>query len=192
MLGGRSALRWSWVAVGFLFFMLPLPHRLETSFSGPLQSVATGMSSYVLQLVGLPAFREGNVILVNEHRIGVVEACSGLGMLLLFFAISAGMALLSRRPWLDRLVLLLSAVPIAILSNVARIVSTSVLYEVAGQHWGEVSHDVFGWLMMPVALGMLCVELKVLSFLLVEVREEDPSVVSFAEMKEGKLQHAQG
>lgn len=193
LLGGRTGLRRSWLAIGFLVFMLPLPHRLETAVSGPLQSLATGMSTYVLQLVGMPAFREGNVILLNEHRIGVVEACSGLGMLLLFFALSTGMALLSRRPWLDRVALLLSAVPIAIVSNVVRIVATSVFYQTAGQRLGDlIFHDLSGWLMMPLALGLLFLELKVLSFLLVEVPNADPSGVSFAELSEGNLQNVQG
>jgi exosortase len=191
LLGGWPALRASWVAIGFLVFMLPLPYRLETALSGPLQEVATGMSEYVLQLLGLPAFSEGNVIMVNDHRIGVVEACNGLGMLLLFFAMATGMALLSDRPWVDRVVLLLFAVPIAIVSNMIRIVATSVLYEVAGQRWGDlVFHDLSGWLMMPLALGMLWLVLKVLSFLLLEPPAgEDLSAVNLAMSKSSNLQH---
>jgi exosortase len=182
LLGGWPALRWSWLAVGFLGFMFPLPHRVETALSGPLQQVATALSAYTLQSLGWPAFAEGNVIVVNDHQIGIVKACNGLGMMLLFFALTAAMTLLSRRPWPDRLLLLLSAIPIALLCNVARIVLTSVLYEVAGQRWGDlVFHDLAGWLMMPLALGMLSLGLKVLSFLLVEVPvEEDLPPVKFA------------
>jgi exosortase len=193
LLGGWPALRGSWVAIGFLVFMLPLPFRVETAVSGPLQQVASGISAYVLQVLGLAAFREGNVIIVNDYRIGVVEACNGLGMLLLFFALATGMILLIRRPWTDRVILLLSAAPIAIVSNVARIVVTSALYEVAGQRWGDlILHDLSGWLMMPLALGMFCLELKVLSFLLVEASmEEDLPRIDFATISDGALQHAQ-
>jgi exosortase len=173
LLGGWQALRRSWVAVAFLWFMFPLPYRVETALSGPLQRVATVVSRYTLQTLGVPAFSEGNIIVVNEHRIGIVEACNGLGMLLLFFAMSVAAALLSRRPWTDRLVLVLSAAPIAVLANVVRIVATALLYEAAGNRWGDLSHDLAGWLMMPLALGLLWLEQKVMSFLLVDVPAEE-------------------
>ncbi len=193
-LGGWPTLRASWVAIAFLVFMLPLPYRVETGLSGPLQQVATRMSEYVLQLLGLPAFREGNVIIVNDYHIGVVEACNGLGMLLLFFAMAAGMALVSSRPWVDRVVLVLCAVPIAVLSNVIRIVATSILYELAGQRWGDMLfHDLSGWLMMPLALGMLWLALKVMAFVFADVpHSEDLPAVGFSVNPSAQLQHARG
>src|SRR5262249_45289662 len=80
-LGGRAAWRWAWPAVLFLGFMIPLPYFLANSLSGPLQRLATVSSTFVMQTMGLPALAEGNVILLNEHEIGIVEACSGLRML---------------------------------------------------------------------------------------------------------------
>jgi exosortase len=194
LLGGKPALHASWVAIGFLVFMFPLPYRVETGLSDPLQQAATRTSEYVFQLLGFAAFRERNVIIVHDHRIGVVEACNGLGMLHLFFALATAMVLLSRRPREDRVVLLLCAVPIAILSNVIRIVITGVLYGVAGQRWGDlVFHDLSGWLMMPLALGLLWLALKVLTFLLVESPvEEGLSLESFVMTKNSTLQHARG
>src|SRR5262249_27786343 len=41
LLGGVPALRWSWPAIGFLVFMIPLPYRVETSLAQPLRTVAT-------------------------------------------------------------------------------------------------------------------------------------------------------
>jgi exosortase len=181
LLGGWQGLRWSWVAVAFLVFMIPLPHRVETSLSQPLQQVATVASTNVLQTMGLPAFREGNVIVLNDSRIGVVEACNGLGMMLLFFALAVGVALVVERPWLDRAAVVLSAAPIAVLANVARIVATSVLYETAGQRWGDmVFHDLAGWLMMPLALGILWLEMKMISFVLVEEPSDDLEAADFS------------
>src|SRR5205085_1328219 len=120
--------------------------------------------------LGRPAFAEGNVIVVNDASIGVVEACNGLGMLLLFFALATGVAILIRRPALDRALIIASAIPIAVAANVIRITVTGILYEVAGQRWADlVFHDLAGWLMMPLALGMLGVELWVFSRLLVEL-----------------------
>ncbi len=178
LLGGWPAFRWSWPAVGFLVFMVPLPFKVETGLAQPLQQVATLAATYTLQTLGLPALSEGNVILVHEARIGVVSACSGLGMLLLFCAIAVGLVLRVRRPWPDTLVILASAAPVAVAANVARITATAFLHVTIGARWADlVFHDLAGWLMMPLALGMLWLELLVLSRVLVERPAERPKVL---------------
>lgn len=169
LLGGWPMLRWSGQAIGFLFFMIPLPYRLETGLAHPLQRLATLTATYTLQTLGFPALSEGNLIHVNQARIGVVEACSGLGMLLLFFAMATGVAILARRPLLDKLLIVASAAPIAVLANVIRITVTAFLHVTVGSRWADlVFHDLAGLLMMPLALGMLGVELWLLRRLLVD------------------------
>lgn len=169
LVGGRPMLRWSWPAICFLLFMIPLPHRLEHALTGPLQRIATLTATYTLQTLGFPTFAEGNVIQVNQARIGVVEACSGLGMFLLFFALATGVAILSQRSFLDKMLIVASAVPIAVLANVTRITTTAFAHVVAGSRGADlVFHDLAGWLMMPLALGMLWVELWLLGRLLIE------------------------
>jgi exosortase len=166
--GGWGMLLWSLPAIGFLVFMIPLPYRLEVAMAHPLQRMATIASTYLMQTIGLPAISEGNVILLNEFEIGVVEACSGLRMLVIFFAISTGAALLIDRPLWERLVIIISAVPIALISNILRISVTGILHETVGSEIANrVFHDLAGWLMMPVALGILWVQLKLMSHLLV-------------------------
>ena len=81
-------LEWAWPSIVFLAFMIPLPWRVENALGPPLQSIATTVSTYLLQTLGFMAFAEGNVIQLNEARIGVVEACSGLSMLITFVALS--------------------------------------------------------------------------------------------------------
>lgn len=177
LLGGWAALRWSWPAIAFLIFMVPLPYRLEGALSYPLQRAGTLASTYALQTLGLPAIAEGNVIHIDDVSIGVVEACSGLGMLFTFVAMSAGVALLIRRPPLDRVVILLSAAPIAVAVNVLRIATTGVLHKIASHELADrVFHDLAGWLMMPAALGLMATELWLLSCLLVTPApvEHDP------------------
>ena len=167
--GGGRALRWSWPAIAFLVFMIPLPHRLETGLAQPLQHIATTASTYALQTLGFAAFAEGNVIRMGEVRIGVVEACSGLSMLIIFFALATAVILVVRRPPLDKALIFASALPIAVAANLIRITVTGVLHKVAGSRLADlVFHDLAGWLMMPLALGLLWLELLVLSRLLVD------------------------
>lgn len=170
--GGWPALRWAWPSIAFLFFMIPLPYRAERFVGEPLQKVATRASTYVLQTIGLPAVAEGNIVLLKDDiRVNVAEACNGLGMLMMFFAYASAAALVADRPLLDRLIILLSAAPIAVLANVLRISVTGLLYVTAGSELAQhVYHDLAGWLMMPLALGILWLELWLLARLLPEDR----------------------
>jgi exosortase len=169
LLGGWGAWRWAWPSILFLGFMVPLPFRFDTMLSGPLQRLATIVSTFVMQMLGLPALAEGNVILVNDHQIGIVEACSGLRMLVVFFALSTALVLAIKRPWLDKCILLASAAPIALACNILRITLTGVLYETTNSEAANAFfHDAAGWLMMPLALCMLWLEMKLLGALFIE------------------------
>ena len=153
--------------------MVPLPFRLEIALAHPLQRIGTVASTYALQTLGFSAFSEGNVVRMGDIRLGVVEACSGLSMLVIFFALSTAVAIVVRRPPWERLILVASAVPIALACNITRITVTGVLYKVAGEEWANfVFHDLAGWLMMPLALGMLWVEMKTLAWVVVPRKDE--------------------
>src|SRR5262249_32904302 len=149
-----------------------------------LQRIATVTSTYALQTLGFAALSEGNVIVLNDVRMGVVEACSGLSMLLIFFGLSTAVACVIQRPALDKVVLVLSAIPIALITNCVRIIVTGVLHETAGHEIADaVFHDLAGWLMMPFALGMLWIELKLLGRLLVERPASRALPINFAAQK---------
>jgi exosortase len=170
LLGGWPALRWSWPAVAFLAFMIPLPYQVELALAHPLQRVAAVASTYCLQTCGYPALAEGNVITIGTLKVGVAEACSGLSMLVVFIALSFALCLALARPLWQKAFLVVSAVPVAVVANVLRITVTGVLFETAGKGVANmVYHDLAGWLMIPVALALLALELCFLKYLVVEV-----------------------
>ena len=172
VLGGWPALRWSWPSIMFLAFMIPLPWRLENALGPPLHWLATLASTFTLQTLGFMAFAEGNVIQLNDAHIGVVEACSGLSMMLTFIALAVGMALIVDRPLLERIVLVLSAIPVALVANLARITVTGILHEtISGQIADKFYHDLAGWVMIPFALVLYWCEIWVFSHILVEAEK---------------------
>jgi exosortase len=166
---GWPGLRWGWTAIAFLFFMFPLPYRIQALMASPLQRLATQASTYFIQTVGYSAVADGTTIVLGDVKIRVAQACSGLSMMLTFFALSAGLVLLIKRPARDKAAILLSAIPIALIANVARVTITAICHKVFGV---EVANAIFhafaGWLMMPIALAILGLELYLLSRLIVD------------------------
>jgi exosortase len=143
--------------------------------------MGTISSTYVMQTLGMRVYSEGNVIVMDSHSIGVAEACSGLRMLVIFFALSTAVAMISQRAWWERLLVVLSAVPIALIANITRITVTGILFQVAGAEIAEkVFHDLAGWLMMPFGLALLGIESWILSRLFIQEDEVPlPPVTGF-------------
>jgi exosortase len=181
LFGGWPALRWSWPGVVLLLFLMPLPFQVDMLLAAPLRRVATLASTYALQTIGLPAISEGNIIIIDDLEVGVVEACSGLGMLMTFFALSTAVAFVIQRPLFDRLVVFASAIPIGVLMNVLRVTVTVFLFRTTDARIAKVVfHDVAGWVMMPLALAVLGLELLFLSRLFVKGEPIGPVRVPLA------------
>lgn len=165
---GWSGLRWGWAPIAFLIFMFPLPDEATRYLLGPLQGLATTVSTFALQTFGLEAFQEGNQIVIGEMHLGVVDACSGLRMLTIFIALSVALVMLGDRPAWENGIIIASAIPIALIVNSIRITVTGMLYQVATSEIAEmVFHDLAGWFMMPMALAMLYGEQYLLAKLMV-------------------------
>lgn len=164
--GRWKGLRWALPGLLFLPLAFQLPYQVEQSLSLKLRAIATSGSNFAFQTIGLPSYTEGNVIVIDETRLGVEEACSGLTMLLAFVALALAISFLyTSRHKIDRVMVFLAAVPIAILCNIIRIVVTGLVYH-AGWKWlGDVLiHDLAGWLMMPMALGFMWLMLKLIDW----------------------------
>lgn len=162
-LGGRKVLRWSLPGILFLVFLVPMPGFLSGVFSNPLQRIGTLAGTYIIQTIGIPAASQGNVIVLPSTHLGVAEACNGLRMMMLFLAVSTGFAFIAPCRPIEKLIIIASSIPIAIIANVVRIVLTAVLYEFIGHGWGErLFHDLAGWFMMPIAVLLLYIEFELL------------------------------
>ena len=165
--GGWSMFRWAWAPIGFLIFMYPLPDEATRYLLGPLQTMATMVSTYAIQTLGIDAIREGNQILVGKMHLGVVDACSGLRMLTIFIALSVAIVMLGELEWYESLVVLVSSIPIALTVNAIRITLTGVMYTIDPAIAEKIFHDWAGYFMMPLALAMLYLLQKLLAMMFV-------------------------
>jgi exosortase len=155
VVGGRAFFIWSLPAMLFLFFMVPLPFRVESELSRPLQWIATRSSTFILQLLGQPAISEGTTINLGEQTLEVERACSGLRIFVGVFALSYVYAMLARRNWWEGIFIVLASIPIALIANMARIVVTGLCYQwLSGDSARKFSHDLAGYFMILIAAGL--------------------------------------
>ena len=116
----------------------------------PLQRIAATGSYFVLQLSGFWVIQQGNVLQLTTpfgtRPLDVALACSGLKMLMTLAATVTATIMLLPLPTWKRLVLLASAVPIALISNIGRIVTTGWCYYYIEGRSGQRTwaHDISG------------------------------------------------
>ena len=177
-LSGANVLWWSLPSIVFLWFMVPLPYGMERWLSLPLQRVATELSCWVLHCLGQPALAEGNTILLNDFQLEVEQACSGLRIFVGIMALAFVYLVLIRRSWWERASLIVSVIPIALVSNASRIIVTALLYQyVSGEAAHKFAHDLAGWIMIPYAAALFAMVLWYLGSLFREEEQVDVGAI---------------
>lgn len=124
---GRHLLLVAWFPLSFLFLMLPLPGFIYRNITFALQLWSTTLSVKMLHLLGVSAYQEGNIIDIGLTQFQVIDACNGLRYILPLLTLSILLAAFGNRPFWKRLLLVASAVPVAIAANVLRIAGAGVL-----------------------------------------------------------------
>ncbi len=164
--GHQVARQLVWVFL-FLLLMIPLPGRVHDQVAVPLQSFASASAVFCLETAGYLVARHGNVLELSDRTsVAVAEACSGLRMLTAFTVVAATLAFMVRRPAWQKAVIVLSSIPVAILANTLRLVATVLLHEwIGGEVANRFFHDFAGLTMMPLAVVILVIELRLLRWI---------------------------
>jgi exosortase len=124
---GWKALRSVAFPMGYLIFMIPLPAIIYYELTFPLQLLASRLGAAGLVALGVPTVREGNLLILPNCTLEVVEACSGVRSLLSLLAAVVGYVYLVEPSTWKRYILIAATVPIVIFSNGLRLVATGVL-----------------------------------------------------------------
>jgi EpsI family protein len=150
--------------LSYLLTSIPLPVFLYAGLSSQLQLWSSALGVGCLQIVGVTAFRDGNVIDLGPVQLQVVEACSGIRYLLPLTSLALLCAYLFKDRMWKRVVIVLSSIPISILVNGFRIGMIGVLIEWYGQGAAEGFYHLFeGWVLFMASLGLLVLEMVILA-----------------------------
>ncbi len=155
-----------WFPIAYLVFAVKISDRIWDQIAWKMQQIASVSSALVLQMIGVvggfEADRTGTTLTITFMKNGqwvaeslnVAEACSGLRMLMAFVALGVALAFLWDRPWWQRMVMIVLAVPIAIAVNMGRVVAIGLLTLVNPELAKGDFHTFVGMLML-IPAGLL-------------------------------------
>lgn len=153
---GAEIIRKSWFEIVFLCFMIPIPYVLYFSATFPMQLLASKVTVGLLNLIGMPVVRQGNMIHLANESLEVAEACSGLRSLISLLALGAIYAYLTQKRLAGKVILFAATVPIAVVGNIVRVFITAVLvYTVEVKVTAEPTHTLMGASVFIVAFILL-------------------------------------
>jgi exosortase len=180
MLCGPGVMRTAWFPIAFLVCAIPWPGLVYSWVAEPLQQLAAVVAVEVLKVTGVEALTSGTKIVIYgtggqpPRVLNVAEACAGMRSLMTFISVAAGLAFLSARPLWQRLVMVASAVPIAIGCNVMRISGQGLLDHYVSPNWSEsYAHQMVGLMMLVPAFLLILGVGWVLDQMFIEEADDD-------------------
>lgn len=175
LMTGWSVTRLVWFPIAYLLFAIPLPYSVWVALTQPLQVLSTSASALVMPVLlpGLYADAQSVVIdYVYQGRSGslnVEEACSGLRLMMTFMALGTAMAWLDERPTWQRVLMVMSCLPIAVFCNFVRVTVTGVFSITGNDNLATgTPHMLLGIAMVGLAFGLFALFGKILRRLFVE------------------------
>lgn len=153
---GRNHLRILAFPIAFLLLMIPLPAIVFNQITFPLQMVASRAGAFAIASAGIPVLREGNVIILAHTTLEVAEACSGIRSLVTLITLGLVYGYFADSRMWARVAIVLSAVPIAIIANGARVAGTGMAAQWFGQEAAQgFFHEFSGWIVFLLAFSMM-------------------------------------
>lgn len=156
LLLGPGFMRVAFLPLVYLVFGVTLAEKIMVPLTFELQLIASQGASATLNIVGTPCDLRGNVLEVQDSNgniipLNVAMACAGMRMVIGFVALAAAVALVAARYWWQRVVLLMLAMPVAILMNILRVATLGALSLVNPALAQGESHMVVGYILLVPA-----------------------------------------
>ena len=162
-LWGKELTKKLLLPIGYLLFMVPIPAIIWNKIAFPMQLFSSAVTERVIQAIGLPVFREGNVLHLAQTTLEVVDACSGLRSLTTMFALAAALAWFSDFATWKKWLLFFAAAPVAIFANIVRLTATAGLASFYGEKVAQgFLHDFSGLFTFVFGLALLILTSKIL------------------------------
>jgi len=177
LLCGWQIMTIAWFPIAYLVCAIPWPPLVYSYIASPLQTLAAKVAVLVLKFTGVNAFRTGTQINMGGiteplRTLNVAEACAGLRSLMTFITVGAAVAFLSQRPLWQKIIITISAVPIAIFCNVMRVAGQGLLDHYVSRQLSEsFAHQFVGLVMLIPAFFLILLVGWILDHVFIEEAE---------------------
>ena len=153
---GKDVVKQVAFPIFFLIFMVPMPSETIVNISFKMKIFAAEIAERILNHIGLLAVREGSIIKMRNTYVVVEDVCSGLRSLISLAALGSIFAYWLKGSTLRKLILFLFTIPIAVITNVCRVIVLSCISEIWGAEYAAgFTHDATGFLVFILAFIML-------------------------------------
>jgi exosortase len=169
-LRGREWLRQAALPLGFLLLILPPPRGLTAAVTPTVQHFVAGFSAGALSLLHIPVERHGLLLHLPSATLSIAEGCNGLRFLLVLVVIMTGVSQIVLSTGGRRLLLVIAAIPAAVLANVIRVT------EIAGAVYLLGPQAATGWLHDYIGRGTWLLTIAVLLAGAIVLRKSAPSL----------------
>jgi exosortase len=162
----------------YLIFCIPL--NFLDSIAFPLRMFSTELATHMLNGLGITAVRSGTAIFIPSMPTGmdVADPCSGLRSLLAMTALTAVYAYFTQETLLKKWILFAASIPLAVIGNIARIVTIAIVSEAIGGSLAlGIYHDYSGYILFTAAISMMVVMGSLLNLKFSEVINKCKSVL---------------
>ena len=162
-LGGWTVTKKLLFPVLFLLFMFPIPESYYVLITNPLKLIITQISTGIINVSGIPVYREGNLLYLASTQLEVAEACSGIRALYSYLMLGCLFAFISEKRK-SKIVLLASTVPLALLVNIMRVTGTGILANYFGPSVSQgFFHQFTGFVLFIFGFVVLFLEYYLLN-----------------------------
>ena len=142
--------------LALVLLTIPIPAIVISRLTLSLQLAASNIAEVTLNALRIPVLREGNVLVLPNAALQVAEACSGIRSLTALITLALLVARFSESRWGPRTIIVLSAIPIAVLVNGLRVAAAAIGAYLYGTSAVEgFVHELLGWLMFLLAFALM-------------------------------------
>lgn len=156
--GADAAKRWA-APFALLLLMVPLPSYVMGQITWHLQAMASTVSGFLLEQIGVPVYQDGNLLRLPNYVLEVKQACSGSNSILSLVTLALVLGISTKEKWWKNVLLVAGALILAVAANVVRIVGTGLI----ARQWGNLAANETlhaGWgvaVFLVGALGLLAI-----------------------------------
>jgi exosortase len=170
---GKNSLKMFLFPLFLLLLAIPLPAIVVNSLTLPLKALVSSLASEMLRVMGVSILQEGNILTTPQITLEVVNACSGIRSVFSLFVLAL-LFCSDMDGYIQKALLLILTIPLAIFTNALRITATGML----ATHWDPKTalgfyHGFSGWVIFALSLVLLLLLKRAIASLVFSRNRED-------------------